>query len=374
MLRIYVHVGVPKTGTTYLQDVLFRNRRELARAGVLYPAAYPEEHFDAVVDLRDMTFGGFEDPDLRGRWERLARSATRWRGHTVVLSHELLAGADADAVAAATYSLADHEVHVVLTARDLGQQVPAMWQEYVKNHSTVEFAAYAERLTRAPRKGKAALVFWRQQHIVEVLRRWSANVPDDRLHVVTVPPPGSEPALLWRRFAAAIGLSAEEYDSTPAARNSSLGFTETELLRRVNKALGDSLEWPAYEATVKNWFAEELLTSGQLSPRPVVPDELRPFFDTCARDMIDDLTTWGLPVEGALADLRPRWPDPATGTVEDDAVLDTAVGAVATLLRERADLHWTGRGGQLVRRARRSPAVRRLPLPVQEWLKRRANA
>ena len=373
MPRIYLHIGVPKTGTTYLQDILFRNRRQFAEQGVLYPAPYAEAHFDAAVDLRDMAFKGHADPAVSGRWERIARAATSWDGHAVVVSHELLAGADEDAIAAAVRSLAGHEVHVVVTARDLGRQVPAVWQEYVKNHSTVTFQAYAERLAREPPSQKAARIFWRQQHLVEVLRRWSTAVSDDRMHLVTVPPAGAEPLLLWHRFAAAARLPSGGYDAAAAARNPSLGFAEAELLRRVNRSLGETLEWPEYEATVKAWFAESVLAGRGGSGAPAVPRELRPWFDERAQTMIDDLAAWGLPVEGDLADLRPRWPSEADSVVDDAQVLNAAVDAVAHLLRELARRHGTGRGRRLVHAARRNPVVRRLPGPVQEWLKRRVN-
>ena len=42
--RVLLHVGTPKTGTSYLQDVLFRNRRLLGEHGILYAA----DRFDAV--------------------------------------------------------------------------------------------------------------------------------------------------------------------------------------------------------------------------------------------------------------------------------------------------------------------------------------
>ena len=45
--RVLVHVGTPKTGTSHLQDVLFRNRDELSHHGILYPA----ERFDAELHL-----------------------------------------------------------------------------------------------------------------------------------------------------------------------------------------------------------------------------------------------------------------------------------------------------------------------------------
>ena len=43
--RVLLHVGTPKTGTSYLQDVLFRNRETLERADILYPAHRFDAHF-----------------------------------------------------------------------------------------------------------------------------------------------------------------------------------------------------------------------------------------------------------------------------------------------------------------------------------------
>src|SRR5919106_2507377 len=99
MPRIYLHIGAPKTGTTYLQDVLFEHRGTIADAGVLYPGRYPEAHFEAVVDLRDMSFGGHRDETWQGRWRRLVDEVTAWSGDSVVISHELLCGANEESVA-----------------------------------------------------------------------------------------------------------------------------------------------------------------------------------------------------------------------------------------------------------------------------------
>ena len=54
--RILLHIGAPKTGTTYLQDRLDLNSRELARHGVHVPGrgplvSAPLFHFRAALDL-----------------------------------------------------------------------------------------------------------------------------------------------------------------------------------------------------------------------------------------------------------------------------------------------------------------------------------
>ena len=58
--RILLHVGTPKTGTSYLQDVLFRNRNRLIEQGVLYPGDRFDAHFLAALDLMRLSWGGLE--------------------------------------------------------------------------------------------------------------------------------------------------------------------------------------------------------------------------------------------------------------------------------------------------------------------------
>lgn len=50
MSIVYVHVGLPKTGTTHIQDRLWVNRDlALENAGLLYPGVHPEDHFHAAA-------------------------------------------------------------------------------------------------------------------------------------------------------------------------------------------------------------------------------------------------------------------------------------------------------------------------------------
>ena len=77
--RVLLHVGTPKTGTSYLQDVLFRNRPELAEAGVLYPADRFDAHFLAALDLMRLPWGGLET-QAEGAWGELARRVREHHG------------------------------------------------------------------------------------------------------------------------------------------------------------------------------------------------------------------------------------------------------------------------------------------------------
>src|SRR6476661_11253638 len=88
---VYLHVGAPKTGTTYLQDRLALNKGELARHGVHYPLQLHASQFRPALDLLQMPWGGLQ-VDVDGEWDALAARVRRLDG-TVIISHEILAAA-----------------------------------------------------------------------------------------------------------------------------------------------------------------------------------------------------------------------------------------------------------------------------------------
>src|SRR5919204_5976607 len=149
--RVYLHIGPPKTGTTYLQGVLRHWHAELREQGVLFPAAPTLDHFHAALDARGRhAFGVGEGhdaprPKARGAWRRLVRAAMAHHG-TVVISHELLATADAEHARRAVADLTDAEVHVIATVRDPARQMVSSWQERVKHGSRRRFGRTARQL------------------------------------------------------------------------------------------------------------------------------------------------------------------------------------------------------------------------------------
>ena len=184
---VYLHIGAPKTGTTYLQDRLSRNAAALAdhdvhfpgRSAMVSPGLF---HFRAALDLLGQDWGGAAG-HAEGSWDALVRRVQRKSG-TVVVSHEILAPATPDAVARAMSDLGP-DVHVVYTVRDLGRQVPAAWQESIKQGRRWRYSSFVSRMER----GKTW--FSRAFDLPTVLGRWGAHVPPEHVHLVTVPASGS---------------------------------------------------------------------------------------------------------------------------------------------------------------------------------------
>lgn len=334
--RVFVHIGAPKTGTSFLQQVLWRNRAALAADGVCYPLERPGEHRHAALDLRKMAWAGRRDPQWEGAWERIAERTRGWDGHRVVISNELLGGASAGQVREAVRSLGPAEAHVVLTARDLARQIPSGWQEHLKHQHPVTFDEFLDDLLLQGTDGRYGRMFWRVHDVEEVLRRWREAVPVDRIHVITIPQPGARGQPLWERFAEVVGIDPERYDTNVTRDNASVGTAEAELLYRVNRTLDRRLPPEHYDPIIRRQLAERILSRRPEKTRIVLPPERYPQVVEHAKQLMAEVTTAGYDVVGDVNELFPPPPREERGAGQaDDAmeseVLDAAVDAVTGL-------------------------------------------
>lgn len=352
--RLFLHVGLPKTGSTFLQAVLAGNRDRLRAHGYLYPFVRREAMFHGAVELRDQyDVWGLDPVEVAGTWDRLVARAVEVGAATTVISHELLGAAEPAQIAAAVEPLGSFELHVVVTARDLARQVPAHWQEQVKNGRTYSFAEFEPEVAD-PALGTRPDSFWREQDLGDVLDRWGAVVPPERLHVVVCPRSGAEPTELWRRFATAIGLSPEAVDlSVVETANSSLSTPSVALLRQVNGVLGGRLGRPAYVQVVKRFFAQRVLAQQPSpdAPRAQAPQRLRPQLTAVTESWMTTVRERNHPTYGPLEELLPTsFDDRSPDDVSTAAQLALAPEVVAELLLEIAELRgFAGEAGTQAR-------------------------
>jgi len=350
---VFLHIGIAKTGTTYLQGLLWHNRGLLERSGLRYPGDLPGDHFRASVDLRQKPFAGEDSTYVPGSWDTVAAAAMDAHDRALI-SHETLTRTHVDQVRRAAESFrAASELHVVITARDLGRQLPAVWQEQVKNRGMHTYEKFLTDVSEHPTSNQYRH-FWEAQDILDVLERWSAAVPPERVHVVTVPQPGSVSGLLWERFASVIGVDPTAVRTDVPVSNVSLGVAEAELLRRMNPALRERLDWPTYEKQVKVGLAARLAARDG-SARLTVPLDRRGWVEDRAEQLISGLRKGGYDVVGNLDELRPVFDDRPVvmpGDVPTDELLSIAAECVGDLIAEPP-----------ARRPRRLPAGANPPGP-----------
>lgn len=341
---IVLHVGTPKTGTSYLQDVLFGNRRLLRRHRIAYPADRFDAHFLAALDLMQLPWGGLEKEAV-GAWDRLVEQVRASEG-TAIISHEILARASRAQVQRALRDLGlddpdGPEIHLVVSARDLVRQIPAEWQENVKHRATLSYAAFLEQLRDPARTGRIASWFWGVQELPDILERWGSDLPPEHVHVVTVPPAGADPGLLWPRFSHVFGLDAVPLDLTSQSSNPSLGVPETALIRRLNQSANKQVAPADYRPLVRELLAHQTLSRRRTSPRLALPPSEHTWVSALSMRWVTTLRERGYDVVGDLDDLLGA--GPATAYADPDApqeadVADAALDAIKALLLENARL------------------------------------
>ena len=85
--RVYLHVGTPKSGTTYLQSILRGNAERLAEHGVLVAGETHTDVVNAGLVLReDPRAESLLDPHERGAWKRIVQQVRGWQGDVAILS------------------------------------------------------------------------------------------------------------------------------------------------------------------------------------------------------------------------------------------------------------------------------------------------
>ncbi|GGF47729.1 hypothetical protein GCM10011519_22220 [Marmoricola endophyticus] len=342
---VLLHVGVPKTGTSYVQDRLFRNPEALAAHGLAYPADRHDAHFLAAVDLTGLRWGGLETQAV-GAWDRLVEQVRAAPG-TAVISHEVFGQASRADVARAMEDLganAGVEVHVVVSARDLVRQVPAEWQENVKHRRRVGFEEFLATIRDPDDTSILSRWFWSVQDVPDVLDRWGGTLPRSHVHVVTVPQPGGSPEVLWERFAQVLGIPPAALPESTDRANASLGVAEAELVRRLNVQLRHVLPNERYRELVRERLVHQGLARESRSPRLTLPPAQAAWAADLGREWAATIAEKGYDVVGDLADLDAGEPDVTWGPGQDPdhpdeaQVADAGVHALAAMVIEAARL------------------------------------
>jgi len=335
--RVFLHLGLPKTATTYLQTILWASRDRLRADGVLLPGEERRDHLWASRVVR-------EDPNLerqperhRTAWARLRAELAAWDGDGLV-SHEFFAAASAAQAAAMIAELAPAEVHLVATAREPLGLFTASWQESLKNRNTVPLPEYARSVSKSPH----AIWNWRTLDLRLVLRRWAPTLPPERVHVLPLHRGGPREAI-WETFAGVVGVDPAAYDTGLSFPNESMGVVEAETLRRVNEHLGSFERAFDRGVYIRTFLADERLVprgGDRYWPEPDQVEDCR----RRGRRAVRYVERHGFDVRGDLADLLV--PDDleerrSVTSVTDAEVADVAVQLVARLLEDVREL----RGG-----------------------------
>lgn len=328
--RAFVHIGLPKTGTSYLQTLMWGNPDALSEMGVRMVPATAGAAFALKKALRKLEEDGTGTAKELRQFQRAVQRADE---PSVVISQELLGSASEGQSARLLECFGDREAHLVITLRDLARRLPSTWQQRVKGHIDIDYATFLDDILAERGVGQD---FARHQDAVGVLRRWTVHFPPERVHVVTIPGSSTDRSLLPTRFGEAVGIDFDRLDPVSARANESMDHTQTELVRRINRLT-------KFPSTKQSLWARRYLSGQVMAPRRGgslrAPEHLEPWCREKAEEQIAYIKEQGFTVHGDLEELRPTessfGPMPPEPSAEE--LLEAAVPAMADLLMRASE-------------------------------------
>lgn len=329
--KAFLHIGPPKTGTTYLQSLLHQNRQLLRSKGLLVVRRSKQQYEAASEVTQKKPARASKVPE--GIWSQLVKDVLHFDGDAI-LSHERYSLATAAQNERMRDDLSQRELHVIFTLRDLTGVVSADWQESVKNGSDSTWEEFCKSVIADDAK-----LLRNRTRAVRSLRAWAKVLPPERVHVVTVPPSGSPRELLWERFCSALGVGTEGTSTEQPRGNQSMGQVEVELIRRMNELPDSELSVHDRRPELKHFLAEEVLNRRADKQRVSIDRET---FDAARREskaIAHEIEKLGFDVVGDLADLESstyKEADDDANNVADSELVDAAVDAIAALARRSA--------------------------------------
>ena len=335
---VYLHIGLQKTGTSYLQGILWNSKGELGRQGLDLVPGSKRETFHLRLSARGHYNPEIDPPGAARALDRLPGQLGAARGDRALITEESLAPAPLDQIARLLKACGNREIHLLLTLRDLGRQIPSAWQQAIQAGSLESYEEYLTNMRQT--QGDALNKFWSSKDVAAILERWSAYVPSERIHLVTVPPSGSDPELLLHRFCEVLDVDHTMLKRELTAPNPGIGYVQAELLRRVNARLAPlDRSRDVYGPIGKAWFAGTVL-SQQKGPSIRIPAAHADWIRGLSKRYSDAIRTGGYHVVGDLADLDPETSafDAAGDVVTLEQVSDAAVDALAAILAERMEM------------------------------------
>ncbi len=220
--RVFIHVGAPKTGAWYVRTSC--SSREFSASRGSLPAERHDARFLVALDLMDLPWVAWS---VRPSAPRTGSPSGPCLDGAAIISRESSASprgstSPGRSPRSATPRWAWCSRRATWSARS------RRWQE--ASSTGVRRPSPPSSTTSASRTAAAR---WRSglavQEVPDVLDRWGTEVPREQVHLVTVPPFGSAPTLLWERSRA---CSVRRRALRPTDRaNASLGIPESTMVR-----------------------------------------------------------------------------------------------------------------------------------------------
>jgi hypothetical protein len=262
---VLLHIGPAKTGSTAIQHAMFQARERLAAHGVHYVGSRPHEKEAGAVALGVRGPIG-RRPARPEAWQRLVDEIAGAALPRLCLSNEDFGRADDAAVMRILDATGAARTHLVYVARRLDKVLPSSWQQQVKARVTASYPDFLSEVLDPGSASWTARLVRDPQDVGLVLARWGKHLPPGRMTVVVADE--DDRAALPRAFEELLGLPGGLLEPPPGPANRSMGFAETEAVRRLNRlALDEGWTPREYRQIVQRGVVRTLKERDTAGPR-----------------------------------------------------------------------------------------------------------
>ncbi|MBM7518123.1 hypothetical protein [Nocardioides nitrophenolicus] len=235
----FIHIGLPKTGTTALQGALDQARPELEALG-----AHNVNHGRHEMRVGQVAAGGlaeFWQGSWERRWEALATEFRESDARCTFWSSESLSHAKGERISYLADKLGA-DTHVVVTLRPLAPLLVSQWQQWLRRRGTESLEDWASgQFSAVDVEGEVHVDYVKfmptlhRFSLRRIIEEWGPVFGEERI-VLVVPDPVDR-LRNFRVFERLMGVP-EILQPVPEG-NASLPYPEAEMLRHFNRAWTD---------------------------------------------------------------------------------------------------------------------------------------
>ena len=253
MPKTIVHVGQMKSGTTYVQEILSKNRDKLRDQNIVYPGGWLNQQ-PAVYGICESSI-----PWVKDKKPHLAK------GYDVLLSAEALSSCDTRGIERFLSFIGSAD-KAIFSVRSLHRALPSAWQQTLKTGSFTSISEFYQQMedTWPARSGR-----WRTYAYGECAQRWSEFLPTEAYVLPSKIKNKNEP---WNLFCQAAGIKdVEGFVYPEKEENTSFSRQSSDVIRALSKAANkQGLD----QFKVAVWYFDNFITGSKF-----VGDKISPPFE-----------------------------------------------------------------------------------------------
>ncbi len=271
------YVGLPKTGTTSLQEAASAARETLYKYGVYYPGTGRNHRAEVRAFMRTpdwlvdrvggepmrpgATFPEASRVPPRSQWTALMDDIDRTPSNRVFITHEQAAAATDEEAVAFVDELGRGRTHIVITLRSVSEVLVSRWIETLKEGETATFEDWLEALY-TPLDERVPVRMRRSLDQAGVVERWAQAAGPANVTVIVADKQHRD--LLPETFERLLGLPGRTLTgmvSGGVRTNRSMSLPESQVMQRVNARVvrSDDMSWPVYLTVVKRGAITRIL-------------------------------------------------------------------------------------------------------------------